>query len=165
MKLNDWLNADFFKSIDYIQNNEADNIEFIYAYVRGLFGNKPTSSIVDACKDHPETVAKLINLLYSDKWGTVKQSLQEDIPVTGTNINSTETTLNTIYGYNDGENGAKDYKTEKTKTGIKSFTDVFQMIRNNVAMRNDLAYYRVMAYDIAYVVTANVYEEEDTTTW
>lgn len=165
MILNDWLTQDFFKSIDYLNTNESDNIEFIYAYVRGLFGNKTVSSIVDSCVNAPQTVAKLINLMYSDKWGTVKNALNADIPITGTDINSTETTINTIYGYNDGDVGAKDYKTEKTKTGINSFSDVFEMIRNNVALRNDLAYYRVIAYDCAYVLTTGVYDEGSDETW
>lgn len=165
MILNDWLSQSFIESIPYIETNEKDNSEFIYAYVRGLFGNKTVSSIVDNCKDTPATVAKIIDLLYSDKWATIKKSLDavndDDGAITGTTDTDSVITDNTIYGYNDGENGAHDYKTVVTTNKHTQFSDLYKMIENNVAMRDALMYYRVMAYDIAYVVTTDIYFDSE----
>lgn len=158
MILNDWLNADFIASIPYIKDNEADASEFIYAYIRAEFGKRTTSPVVDTITDKT-TIAHIIDLIYRDKWKTLKDVANAQIDVTGVTDGKTETVENEIYGYNG--DGAKDYKTTRTTDEHKSFSDLFNMIENNVAMRGKLSYYRIIAHDCAEVLTTYIYEESE----
>lgn len=160
MVLNEWLNADFVASIPYIKDNEADASEFIYAYIRAEWGKRTVSPVVDTITDKT-TIAHIIDLIYRDKWKTIKEVVDNpngDFDATGTKDTGTKTIEQTIYGYNG--DGAKDYKQTITDNTHTTFNNLFEMIENNVAMRDKLSYYRVIAQDCADVLTTYVYESE-----
>lgn len=155
MILNDWLSKEFIESIPYIATYESEKANVIYNMVRMFYGKKSTSAAVDYVVENgldKSLLAETISDLYSNKWKTIKDALNADIPIT--DHTKTETTNNSIYGYNGDK--APDYTTEKTTD--ENYTNVFDMIQENVEMRDKLSYYSTVIKDIAHTLTTMIYE-------
>lgn len=158
-KLNEWLTKDFIELIPYIKENESDKTDSIYAMLIMFYGNKPISSDVDNVVNEvytKEVLANAIDMIFADKWKTIKSVFAENIPLLANTKTVTEDTNNSIYGYNGDK--APDYNLNKVTTEEVEYSDIFEMIEKNVAMRDKLAYYKIVLNDIATMLTMRIYE-------
>lgn len=160
MKLKEWIAKAFIDSIPYIATNESANSDYIYNEVLVWHGNKTISKQLETIIDNEmntDVLANIINNLFSKKWETLKKVNDANIELTGYTDTKTEQIDNSIYGYNG--DSAKDYTNIKKTDETKTFNDLFTMIEKNIAMRQRLSYYKIVADDIASVLTTCVYED------
>lgn len=155
MYVKEWVTSDFLNKIEYLAENESDKIETLNAIIIMFYGNRVISAFVDSVVDGTVTdayLANAINLLYSDKWKTLKEFMDSEISVTGRS--DTETTENSIYGYNG--DSAKDYT--KTVSKNTEYDNLFNVFKDNIDVRSKLSYYKVIVEDIASCLASEVYE-------
>lgn len=153
MLLSEYLTEDIISAIPYISENENDNVTYIYNWMIANYGERTVAPIANI--SDKSVLGKIIDLMYADKWKTLKSATLADIGVTGTKDHKTETETNNIYGYNG--NDAPDYKNIKETEETKEFSNIFEMIEKNIEFRELLSYYNVVVHDIANAITLKVY--------
>lgn len=142
-------------NIAYLTENETDDFRnSAYNYILYNFGNKTQSPLVSSGAT-AETIAGVINNMYSDIWAKVKTANNAEMPVT--EYTEREETNNQIYGYNSTE-GVNDYKTIKTFT--KQHGDIYTIFKNALAFFHNNNYYAIIVCCIAHELTLPIYESE-----
>lgn len=158
MILSEWLTSGFIATIPYISTNESDNADILTAMLLGYYGNRTISALTENI-DNSETIAKIIDISFSDKWKNLKNIFDSGIPDVTTNGGKNVKTIeNSVFGY-DGSD-AKDYKRTETTDNAEYYNDIFDSIEKNVAIHDKLSYYKVIVNDIAYVLTTPIYFDE-----
>lgn len=156
MLINEYLtDSSLLSDIQYLADNEADNITIIYNWIIGNYGSRTTAPITETITDKA-MLGSIINLMYSDKWKTLKNAILADIDITGTTNKTTTTINNSIYGYN-GDN-AKDYTNVREKEEVRQYNNIFEMIEKNIEFRKLLSYYNVVVADIVDAISLSIYE-------
>lgn len=143
------------KGISYLTENETDDfIDSIYNYILYGYGNRTQAPILTSGLSD-ETISNIINNKYTDLWEIVKQTTTDN---SLTSYITTETTHNSIYGYNSGT-GVDDY--ERTRTIVNGYDNVYENYTHALDFFRNNCYYAIVACSLVDTLTLSIYESED----
>lgn len=144
-------------NIDYLSDDT--NKGLIAEYIEYNFTEKTMIPKIENSntEDTAVEIGKFINMLYSDKWKIIKDSLNYDI--SGIEHTDTETTTehNNIYGFNSST-GVNDYEKTTTKENTVQEDNPYEKMTNSIDFKTNFNYYIIVIRDIVYTITTEIFD-------
>lgn len=143
-------------NINYLSDDT--NKSLITEYIEYNFTEKTMIPKIENSNtsDTAVEIGKFINMLYSDKWKIIKDSLNYNI--SGIDHTDTETTTehNNIYGFNSSA-GVNDYEKTTTKENTVQETNPYEKMTDSIDFKTNFNYYIIVIRDIVYTITTEIF--------
>lgn len=143
-------------NINYLSDDT--NKSLITEYIEYNFTEKNMIPKIENSNtsDTAVEIGKFINMLYSDKWKIIKDSLNYNI--SGIDHTDTETTTehNNIYGFNSSA-GVNDYEKTTTKENTVQETNPYEKMTDSIDFKTNFNYYIIVIRDIVYTITTEIF--------